>query len=244
MPKQTNKIYSTWLTCKLSLICLYYPLKINILSYFKKISRKDADKIIENFATNLLKSLKIKFIYNNWQFLNSLPKNKPIILMSNHASLYDIPIILYNVPKNISLRMLAKKELNNIPIFGRGMRNLEFPIIDRKNRKQAIIDLEYTKNLMQNGLVIWAAPEGTRSKDGQLLPFKKGIFIMAIEIGALIVPISIKGANKVLPAHSYNYSIGETITLSVGDAVDTAQFTMEDKDLIIEKIRKEIAKNI
>lgn len=244
MPKQTNKIYSTWLTLKLSLICCYYALKANILSYLNKINRKDSNKIIKSFAINLLKPLKINFIYNNWHTLSELPKNKPIILMSNHASLYDIPIILHTVPDSMSLRMLAKKELRKIPIFGQGMVNLEFPIIDRKSRKQAILDLEYTKKLMQNGIVIWAAPEGTRSKTGELLPFKKGIFIMAIEIGALIVPISIKGANKVLPAHSYSYTIGETITLSAGTPIDAALFKIDNKDVLIDKVRQEIAGNI
>lgn len=215
-----------------------------ILSYFKKNTRDNNTKIIRNFSKHILTPLKINFIFNNWAVLNNLPSNKPIIFMSNHSSLYDIPIILNAVPDHIHLRMLAKKELARIPIFGSGMIRLGFPVINRKNHHQALQDLEKTKQLMQDGIIIWAAPEGTRSQDGTLLPFKKGIFIMAIEIKALIVPISIKGANKVLPARSHNFAIGETVKLSVGQPLDTSRYTQQDKDFIIAKVRQEIEKNI
>lgn len=240
MPNQASKIYSTWLTVKLSLICFYYPLKAIILSYFKKNTRTNCDRLIKSFATRSLKPLKISFVRHQWQILEQLPKDKPVILMSNHTSLYDIPILQYNMPNNISFRMLAKKELSRIPIFGKGMKALGFPMVDRKDRKQAIKDLEYTKQLMLDGTVIWAAPEGTRSPNGELLKFKKGIFIMAIELQALIVPISIKGAHKVLPAKSRNYSLGETVELFVGTPIDTAGCTLNDRDTIMDKIRNQI----
>lgn len=239
-----NKIHSRLLSIRLAFYCVYYPVKAIILSYLKKNSRENNTKLIKSFSQSILRPLKIKFIFNNWDILNNLPTNKPIILMSNHSSLYDIPILLNTMPDTIDLRMLAKKELARIPIFGTAMKKLGFPIINRKNHNQALQDLEKTKKLMQDGIVIWAAPEGTRSQDSSLLPFKKGIFIMAIEIDALIVPISISGANKVLPAKSHNFSMGETVKLSVGTPLDTSKYTQQDRDYIIANIRQEIAKNL
>ena len=241
---KVNKLHSVWLTVKLSYRCFICSIQAIILSYLKKNDRKAHDKLIHHFAKSILKPLKINFSLNNWERLNNLPNNQPIIIMSNHSSLYDIPIIMHTLPKDISLRMLAKKELYKIPFFGRGMTSLNFPKIDRSNHKQALLDLEFTKELMRSGIVIWAAPEGRRSPTSELLPFKKGIFIMAIELGALIVPISIKNANKVLPPNSYNYSINEHVILTVGNFIDTSKLNIEDRDEIIAQVRTQIANSI
>lgn len=240
MPRKLNKFYSYFLTIKLCFICIYYTGLAIIKNLYKTSSRTYNDKLIKQFAYYILKPLKINYIYKNWQVLEELPKNKPIIIMSNHSSLYDIPIILHCMPESISIRMLAKKELLKYPIFGKGMQKLGFPVVDRQNHKQAMVDLEHTKQLMQSGIVLWAAPEGTRSKDGSLLPFKKGVFIMAIEMGALIVPMSIKGANKVLPAKSYNYSINETVELTAGKPIDTSDYDLLGRDKIMSIVRSQI----
>lgn len=240
MAKQLNKLSSIILTVWLGISCLYFTFKGTILSYFKKNSRSQSDNIIRNFAYYILKPLKINFIKQNWHILEQLPDDKPIILMSNHSSLCDIPILLHTMPANISLRMLAKKELTKLPIFGKGMVNLGCPTVDRKNRKQAMLDLEHTKHLMQNGIVIWAAPEGTRSEDGSLLKFKKGIFVMAIELNALIIPIGIKNADKVLPAKSFNYSIGESVTLCAQQPVDASLYKLENRDQLVADVRTAI----
>lgn len=242
MATQTGKFYSFYLTLRLSLTSLYYTGKASILSYFKRLSNKESTKIIKNFAYYILKPLKINFIYKNWEILKTLPKDRAVILMSNHSSLYDIPILLHTVPNNINLRMLAKVELARIPIFGKGMLNLGFPTVNRQDRQQALKDLEHTKTLMRNGITLWAAPEGTRSHDGSLLKFKKGVFMMAIELDAIIIPIGINGADKVLPAKSRKYSLNETVTLTVGKPLDTKNYNLEDRDVIIQNVREEIAK--
>ncbi len=244
MSHKLNKFQSYYLSIKLTLITLYFASLAIIKNLLNKNSRANNDKIIRQFAYYILKPLKINLIYKNWQVIQDITPNKPIILMSNHSSLYDIPLILHSIPKNISIRMLAKKELLKYPIFGKGMLKLEFPVVDRKNTTQARKDLEHTKKLMQSGIVLWAAPEGTRSNNGELLPFKKGIFIMAIEIGATIIPITIKGANKVLPANSYNYSINQIVELKAGTPLDTSKYTLADRDQIMSIIRQEIASGL
>lgn len=236
-------VRSKLLTLQLGYYCFLYSVKALMLAK-KNPSRSAQDKIIKDFAKYTLKPLRINFKLHGFQALANLPANKPIVFMSNHSSLYDIPIMMHTIPENISFRMLAKKELYDIPLFGRAMARLDFPKIDRSNHQQALKDLEHTKALMRSGIALWAAPEGRRSEDGELLPFKKGVFIMAIELGALIVPISIKNAHKVLPANTYKYSLNQTVSLTVGESVDTSNFTLADRDFIMNKIRSEIIKGI
>lgn len=159
----------------------------------------------------------------------------PTIIMCNHSSLYDIPISLQAFPHH-SIRMLAKKELSRIPIMGKGMSAAEFPFIDRGNKRQAIQDLEKVKELLASGIVMWIAPEGTRSKDGKLASFKKGAFITAIQAQATIIPIGIRGAYDILPARTHQFNLNQTAEIHIGEAIDASQFTLETKDLLINKV--------
>lgn len=164
---------------------------------------------------------------------------KPTIIMCNHSSLYDIPISLKAFPKH-SIRMLAKKELAKIPIMGKGMAAAEFPFIDRKNRHQAIRDLAFTQQLMESGIIVWIAPEGTRSKDGKLASFKKGAFFTAIAAKATIIPIGIRGAYNILPARTMQFNLNQTAEIHIGQAIDASRYSLEEKDLLIDKVYQSI----
>ena len=161
------------------------------------------------------------------------------IIMCNHSSLYDIPVSFQAFP-NHSIRMLAKKELSNIPIVGKGMTAAEFPFIDRKNRRQAMKDLEAVQQLLASGIVMWIAPEGTRSKDGKLAPFKKGAFITAINSKATIIPTGIRGAYDILPARTYQFNINKTAEIHIGKPIDASQFTLENKEELIQEVFESI----
>lgn len=119
--------------------------------------------------------------------------------------------------------------------MGKAMQAAEFPFIDRKNRYQAIKDLAFAKKLMESGIVLWVAPEGTRSKDGKLAHFKKGAFITAIESNATIIPIGIRGANNILPARTFNIHLKQEAEIHVGKAIDTTEFTMDNKAELIQQ---------
>lgn len=164
--------------------------------------------------------------------------NKPYILMSNHASLYDIPIIYLAAPGTI--RMIAKKELFKIPIFGLAMKRNEVISINRSDRECAIKSLEIAKQRMKDGIVLWMAPEGTRARDGKLLEFKKGVFMLALETGATIYPIGIKGAYDILPAKTFNFSMNQDVTVNIGEPIDASKYTMESRDALIEVTRDSI----
>jgi len=158
-----------------------------VLSAIGKLSRERADKIMRSFGKHMLRHVKLSYKVVNPHQIN-FSENKRYIIMLNHSSLYDIPLTFVAIPK--SIRMISKKELLRIPLFGKAMKSAEHIFIDRKDREQAIKDLHLAKQKMESGLIVWVAPEGTRSKTGELGEFKKGGFITAIQAGATIVPIS------------------------------------------------------
>ena len=125
-------------------------------------------------------------------------EGESFLVMSNHQSLYDIPVLFHVLGAN--LRMITKAELFAVPIFGPAMKAAGFISIDRSNRARALESLEIAKQKIAEGLNVWIAPEGTRSKTGALLPFKKGGFNLAIEAGLRVLPVTLRGTRDILPA--------------------------------------------
>lgn len=215
-------------------------LKSIIMQLLGKTSHQWANKVIQSWTKTILSSIEAKYIIVNPHHIEPKPGH-PTIIMCNHSSVYDIPLSFCVFPK-ISLRMLGKKELFRIPIMGKGMIAAGFPSIDRKNKLQAIKDLEKIKDLLEEDIVVWIAPEGTRSKNGKLGTFKKGGFITAINAGATIIPIGIRGANKILPPKSLRPSIGETAEIHVGMPIDAKKYTLENKEKLIAEVYQSIKK--
>jgi 1-acyl-sn-glycerol-3-phosphate acyltransferase len=118
------------------------------------------------------------------------------VVMSNHASLLDIPAMMAAVPG--SVRMVTKEELTKVPVWGPALLASGFIPIDRKNRDKAIAQLEKAKKVLQQGVNVWISPEGTRSRDGTLAAFKKGGFHVARDLGSPIVPAWIEGAQNII----------------------------------------------
>lgn len=207
-----------------------------IMRLLNKINRQWIDNTLRIWTKRILHLVKVNPVVINSHHTKPQP-GQPTIIMCNHSSLYDIPLSMFAFP-NESIRMLAKKELSRIPIVGKGMTAAEFPFVDRKNRHQAIKDLQAIKGLLASGIVMWIAPEGTRSKDGKLNTFKKGGFITAIETKATIIPIGIRGANKILPARTLQFNLGEKAEIHIGEAIDASAYTLENKDELIQRVHQ------
>ena len=200
------------------------------------INRPWVDKTLQLWAKRVLKLVKVKVKVINPDHV--MPKKgQATIVMCNHSSLYDIPLSMRAFPHH-SLRMLAKKELSKIPIVGKGMTASEFPFIDRKNRRQAIKDLKAVHELLASGIVLWIAPEGTRSKDGKLAPFKRGGFITAIEAKAMIIPIGIRGACNILPANTFQFNTHQTAEIHIGQPIDASAYTLDNKNELADVVFK------
>ena len=204
-----------------------------------KMTRAWSDGTIQSWSRRLLNAAKVDLHVDNPHPLKVEP-GKSYIVMCNHTSHFDIPISLV-AWSGYSLRMLAKKELYNIPLFGKAMSSADFPIIDRVNRRQSLKDLAHAQELMKSGILVWVAPEGTRSKTGELGEFKRGAFLMAVQSKAIIIPMGIRGAEKILPAKSLGLHLGRKIEVSIGEPIDASQYTMKQQDELSAIVKSSIA---
>lgn len=167
-------------------------------------------------------------------------ESKPFILMSNHQSLYDIPALYCSVPGRI--RMVAKKELFRVPVWGKAMRVAGFIRIDRGDRQQAISSLHDAAEQLTGGTRVWLAPEGTRSKDGTLGPFKSGGFRMALETGIPVLPIAIDGTRHILAAHTYAVHKGQSVTVTICPPIDPKTYGEPRRKEFMRDVRNAIAR--
>lgn len=205
-----------------------------LMNLFKYNTRSLTDQKAKLWADWMFNA--VKGTYSLKGELPDFKDGRPYMIVSNHASHYDIPAVFATIPA--SVRMVGKKELFKIPFFGWSMLRHEFVCIDRKNREQAVKDLSKARDLMKSGIVIWIAAEGTRTRTGKLQPFKKGVFMLAIEAQAVIVPMMIEGTNRILPADTLDFSLGEKVTVNVGPCIDTAGMTSSNRDDLMAQVRK------
>lgn len=231
-----NKPYSYLIYFLSIFITIYNSIYILIIHLLGYGNREQYNKRIQKWANQVLWITKVKTeVYNPHQ-TNPI-EGQPTIIMCNHSSFFDIPLSIKAFP-NHSIRMLAKKELSNIPLLGAAMKAAGYPFIDRKNKIQAVKDLAKVKALLAEGIVMWIAPEGTRSKDGHLGPFKKGGFITAIEMQAKIIPIAIRGANQILAAHTNELKLNQHASIHIGQAINASDYTLQNKDELIKRVRQ------
>ncbi|MGC2063811.1 MAG: lysophospholipid acyltransferase family protein, partial [Thermodesulfovibrionales bacterium] len=113
----------------------------------------------------------------------------PFILMSNHQSNFDILSLIATIPRRIY--WIAKKELFDIPIFGYSMRRGGYIPLDRSDGRKALKSMENAASIIRQGSSVVMFPEGTRTCDGQLLPFKRGGFMLAVRAGVPVIPVTI-----------------------------------------------------
>lgn len=168
---------------------------------------------------------------------NGMPKrDKEYIIISNHLSYLDIPVLMTAMPKNI--RFIYKKSLTKIPIFGWSLYLGGYIPIDRSNARSAIESLKKASKRLKENVSIAIFPEGTRSKTGITGEFKKGIFMLAEFAKAEIIPVTIIGTNKILEKDSYKIKPG-----TVKVIIDSPRIFRKDKEFLGE-IREVILDNI
>ena len=170
--------------------------------------------------------------------IEHLPAQGPVVYMSNHQGNFDIPALFAGLP--VQFRWLAKAELFRIPLFGLTMRVAGYIPIERKDRRLAVQSMNLAAERVAAGTSLMIFPEGTRSPDGQLLPFKKGGFILALQAQAPIVPIAIDGSAALMIKSSWMIRSGE-IRLHIFPALPTAGLGMKDRDALLAAVEARIA---
>jgi 1-acyl-sn-glycerol-3-phosphate acyltransferase len=158
--------------------------------------------------------------------LDKIDQSRTYIFMSNHVSNIDPPILCPLIPRRTSI--LAKKEIWAIPILGKALDLAEIVPVERENRDAAIQSVRRAGEVMQHGINVTLFPEGTRSRDGRLLPFKKGPFYLAASAGFPIVPITILGTYEMMPKGSMIVRPG-TATLVFHPPIDPEQYSSREE---------------
>lgn len=138
--------------------------------------------------------------------INNLNPVDNYIFISNHASYFDIPILMKAIPNNV--RFIYKDTLTKIPVLGWGMYLGGYIPISRDNVREAMKSLKKAASRVINGISVVIFPEGTRSADGNLGDFKRGMFILAEEAKVPLVPVTIKGSSEILPKNKFQIKSG------------------------------------
>jgi len=163
---------------------------------------------------------------------------RTFVFLSNHQGNFDGPVLLHVLGRD--LRAPVKMEMMRLPIISLILRATEFVPLERTNPKQARAGIERSARLIREGKSFFAFPEGTRSRDGSLGKFKKGVFIMAIQAEAPVVPITIMNSAAIQPPGSYGIRPG-AIRIVIHDPIETRGMTFEDRDALIMRTRADIA---
>jgi 1-acyl-sn-glycerol-3-phosphate acyltransferase len=166
--------------------------------------------------------------------LEKISAGSHFIYMMNHNSNLDAPAVFLKIPGPV--RILAKKELFRLPVLATAMRMGGFVPVDRSNREAAIESARSAARIAASGSSFLIAPEGTRSRTGDLLPFKKGGFHIAIDSRVPVVPITVVGAFELMPPGSFGIRPG-TIEIFFHDPIATTGLQSRDRFELIARVR-------
>ena len=168
--------------------------------------------------------------------MENLRPGQSYIFMSNHVSNLDPPILVPSIPGRCSV--LVKKELFRTPILGIGMHQVDLVPVDRSDRDAAIESVRVATEVLKKGLHMVIYPEGTRSSDGRLLPFKKGPFHLAMDSGVPVIPVTLLGTFESWPKKRFALHKG-TATVIFHPAINPRDYA--DRDALMQAVRNSIA---
>ncbi len=164
---------------------------------------------------------------------------RPVVYMANHQSLLDIPALLASLPGQA--RMLAKRSLFHIPLFGWAIWLGGFIAIDRKNRSRAKQSFDSAVERLRSGTSALVFPEGTRSTDGALLPFQRGGMLLALKSGLPIVPVGLEGTGEARPKRGWVVRPGR-VRVRYGAPIDVSEAGVSQRAALTEQVRSTVAR--
>jgi 1-acyl-sn-glycerol-3-phosphate acyltransferase len=211
------------------IVLLYFCLALLIVLPFLilwTLITSDATIMYDRFQDGLRIGLRIAGIHVRVEGAENIPAGV-CIFASNHASNMDPIALTPNIPRRVAL--LAKKEVFSIPVLSKAIRLAKLVPVDRSDSEAAAESVDLAIKYLKEGLSFCVYPEGTRSRDGRLLPFKRGTFVMALRAGVPVVPVSLAGTQNLMRKGDWRIYPGE-VTVRFGPAVSTAGYTVEQRD--------------
>jgi 1-acyl-sn-glycerol-3-phosphate acyltransferase len=160
------------------------------------------------------------------------------VFLSNHQGNFDGPVLCHAIPRD--WKALIKKEIMRLPVLSLVLKTVQFVPIERLNPKNAQAAIDRGTKLLKEGCSFLAFPEGTRSRDGRLGDFKKGVFIMAIKAQTPVMPVSIVGSAAIQPPGKYSIRPGR-IKIVFHEPIITTGMQIEDRHRLVQLTRESIA---
>ncbi len=227
---------TVWFFVVLSATLLWHGTRVLVAGLLGVRQRSGGlyDRAARSWARSALWAAGIKYRVVG---LEHLPKDRPVVIASNHQSWFDIFLLAAVLP--ISVRFVAKKELKRVPLLGRAMRQAGHIYIDRQDRRAAFEAYQEAARVIRSGLSAVVFPEGTRSRTGELLPFKKGPFVLAIAAQVPIVPAYCAGTFDLLPKGSFRLR-PRPVALLFGPPIETMGMSYEDRERLMQLTRNAI----
>lgn len=171
------------------------------------------------------------------QGLEDIDIDKPHVYVFCHQSTLDIAVAFCAIRRPI--RFIAKRELLYVPFLGWYVWAMGMIMINRGRSEKAIATLRKAGEVIRNGASVFAFPEGTRTHDGSVLPFKKGAFVVAIEAGVPVVPVAIQGTHEIMPKNTFRLR-PHPVTVKFGDPIPTKDLTYEDRERLMQTARNHV----
>ena len=167
------------------------------------------------------------------------PPDRSVVFASNHQSIYDIPIVFWTVPHQ--LRIISKASLGRFPFLGWHLQRAGHLLVDRENPGAGIVKKMQRMIAQQASLIIF--PEGTRSADGRVGRFKGGVFLLAIDSGLPVVPVSVSGSRHVMLKGRLMTCPGH-VTVTIHPAIETTGLTRADARALAARARDAIVADV
>jgi 1-acyl-sn-glycerol-3-phosphate acyltransferase len=186
--------------------------------------------------------LTVSGVVLNVKGLSQIDPKRQYVFMVNHQSNIDIPVLIQSLPAR-RLRWIAKKELLWVPFFGWAMWAAKHITVNRADRFDALGSLKRAKERMKDGVSLVVFPEGTRGSEGDLLPFKRGGFLLAVKTGTPIVPVTINGSAATLPKGDWRIRGGQ-IEVVIGTPVSVENYRPGTLRALSAHIRELMGKNL
>lgn len=228
-------IRTLWVYLNLLVVTLINASAVVIAALLRVRNPKIYDWAARSWARRILRAAGARVRVEG---LENIDLEEPQIFASNHVSWFDVWALAAILPKRY--RFVAKKELERIPIFGPAWKAAGHISIDRGDRASAIQTLdEAGRRLRRDNSSVVIFPEGTRSRTGELLPFKKGAFMLALRTGVDIVPVAVLGTRHIMPADAWRVRSGPII-VRFGEPIRTADYTEARRDELIAEVRRRI----
>jgi 1-acyl-sn-glycerol-3-phosphate acyltransferase len=227
-------IRTLWVVLNLIVVTIPLCILLLVYSYFGP-HHAVFDRIPRFWSQWLLRVSGVKVRFEGMEHVST---HRPLIITVNHVSWYDVLAIAAYLPKRY--RFVAKKELARVPLWGRAWQAAGHIGVDRTNRQIAVESLDRAGRLIRaDGSAIVIFPEGTRSASGELQPFKKGAFMLALHNGIDIVPGVVIGSRAILPKGGWRVRSGPII-VRFGPPVPVQGLGPESRDTLIARVRSDM----